>query len=1459
MMLVLALSRWVAAGESSYINNVTLTTRTNIDANVVINNGVIYYDLLATNLADNAQFETHDTYFFTNNGFMLAQPGFTFQTVTDTRIFPAASFNNARWITAVDADPVAFYATNLDIAFRVTSQPPGAAGALAVLGGSAVVLEPGLGYNVPTASSIVVSATNIVNTGQIAVGDMGVLTLNGANINLNNGSLIAGSISEVDTNDNTGRGVSVGYITAVNTISSFFSPPADVYDIFWSVTNNASELEDIEEVQETLEFPSEGEILELETSFPELGTNGSMNGGTRNGTVYGYSLIDYHLPSYDVFPMNIPALIGSPVLPVVTSPPVTPNFQSFVYSYSLTASTNANAVSTNYYNIVFVNMAFADPDITAQVLFGDLENTLLDEPTEYPGDEEAIEPMIKFSVPVVDVITGDTVTNSIYFLDTSAAQIPAFYSTNSLYASSTLSSSPSKPLGFEISRVQPVEWQDGDPANDVFDPSVLYESGIFQNVTATMTNSFYAAQIGRNPEQPDGLFDYTATILASSSQINMPAITDEPGRIEINASKTNQVSNLRLRANGFVNINSSNFLGSPAAVDFGNMNVNLSNPKNPLVISNLFPATFHRLRGDLAAYTADWSNIETNNGVSTNAVTNYFVYHVLIVDQDLRSTFQTTGLNVALSGSNVVVDDVFRVMGSTVIRAANLTLNTNFHLTGNFGALLTTNLPGLKNLLIGRGGSVTADSVIDVGYTATAGTVNPTKQNTPILSITNLGSISSQTIELQSQIFANGGSVLATNNGEINLSAITNYLGAGVLGLSNILQADGNIALTSTSIQVTNSTILAGQSGYGQLVLYATSQLTDHYPNTAATNAYATNIWQVTSGFSMPVKPASGDLYATQLKTIAGQPGETVPHVWAGQDLGPNIAGFYNNEVVGHLILDRTTTNTWLQFSAAGKKNALYVDYLELQDLAFVDYHHGLIVDPNFTIYFANANVEPGKLHQVYSNIVWVPQFAGPNSTTNVQYLGGSNCLMNVALRTSTEVPIPGGGGAYGSSPHPLNNPTVGPIPCPSLVNSTETLAVYATNGQPTNQSFVIWTTGQGTVAPNLTQKGLTAGKTNTLTATPAPGWLFLDWSGAVSSTNRAISFVTPTNVFSFLTANFITNPFIGLAGSYYGLFIPTNAPVAANNSGFVTFTLNSLGVFSGKLSLGSTNYPFASQFNIANTAAFAATNGANVLEVSLEIGDSLPGQATGLVSNANFIAPLIADGPPGWSASVPSPEAGTYTLVLPGNGNAAASPGGDSYGSVTVNASGNLTATGTLADNVSFNQTVPLSQGGQWPFYPAVSGVPQTLIGWVTFDTTNSTFGGTVTWIKETGKGTYYTNGFTNTSVLLGSLYSAAYQKTNGLALNGPTVTLSGGNLMPAQEVDQETVYLSGLETYTSSDNTLTLTISPSSGSFSGKYVVPGTGTKLTLGGVVLQQQGVARGFFLWTNQSGGILLQGN
>jgi hypothetical protein len=129
------------------------------------------------------------------------------------------------------------------------------------------------------------------------------------------------------------------------------------------------------------------------------------------------------------------------------------------------------------------------------------------------------------------------------------------------------------------------------------------------------------------------------------------------------------------------------------------------------------------------------------------------------------------------------------------------------------------------------------------------------------------------------------------------------------------------------------------------------------------------------------------------------------------------------------------------------------------------------------------------------------------------------------------------------------------------------------------------------------------------------------------------------------------------------------------------------------------------------------------------------------------------------------------------------------------------------------------------------------------------------VTWIKAAGPGTLYTNGFTNTSVLLGSVYSAAFQKTNGLALANPTIALRGGDL-PVDVTNS--VSVSGLETYTSADKTLTLTISPAGGSFTGQYA-PAKGKTVSLAGVVLQNAGVARGFFLGTNQSGAVLLKGN
>jgi len=64
-----------------------------------------------------------------------------------------------------------------------------------------------------------------------------------------------------------------------------------------------------------------------------------------------------------------------------------------------------------------------------------------------------------------------------------------------------------------------------------------------------------------------------------------------------------------------------------------------------------------------------------------------------------------------------------------------------------------------------------------------------------------------------------------------------------------------------------------------------------------------------------------------------------------------------------------------------------YVDQLELDDLSLSDYRNGLMIDPNLTIYFADVN---GGLAEkletrVPGRLVWVRDFAGPNSTKMVR------------------------------------------------------------------------------------------------------------------------------------------------------------------------------------------------------------------------------------------------------------------------------------------------------------------------------------------------------------------------------------------------------------------------------------------------------------------------------------------
>ena len=291
----------------------------------------LYFGILvgASNIVDNWPFQTYNTLNFTNSvsGTMMAQPGFNFNTESATGSHFASSFNNSGTIISVDAQTIAFASISSSLNLLVPSLPPGT-GAVAIQTGvtGVPVLNPaaGPGINTPVSSETLVSATNIVISGTMSTGEMGLLQLNGANINLNSGSLGAGFISELDANATVSRGVVAAYMTGVGAVDAFFSPAAGVNDIYWSVDNASSETEDVVEVYDTLVNTYGGGSLVVDTgTFPLIK-------GSRNGTVEGLPVPNYLITPYTgVMPI-------SSAVATATSPPVTPNFVPYVFLYPIT-------------------------------------------------------------------------------------------------------------------------------------------------------------------------------------------------------------------------------------------------------------------------------------------------------------------------------------------------------------------------------------------------------------------------------------------------------------------------------------------------------------------------------------------------------------------------------------------------------------------------------------------------------------------------------------------------------------------------------------------------------------------------------------------------------------------------------------------------------------------------------------------------------------------------------------------------------------------------------------------------------------------------------------------------------------------------------------------------------------------------------------------------------------------
>ncbi len=386
-----------------------------------------------------------------------------------------------------------------------------------------------------------------------------------------------------------------------------------------------------------------------------------------------------------------------------------------------------------------------------------------------------------------------------------------------------------------------------------------------------------------------------------------------------------------------------------------------------------------------------------------------------------------------------------------------------------------------------------------------------------------------------------------------------------------------------------------------------------------------------------------------------------------------------------------------------------------------------------------------------------------------------------------------------------------------------------------------------------------TNGASVIVTANTNAGYQFVAWteSGQVVSASASYSFTLSGD--RTLVASFVPYPFVAPKGNYSGLFSDQTNGVSPQSCGSFTFTTTAKSGYSGSLQLAGRKHTFSGQFDGSGRANKTITRGAqNPLTVDLRL-DLLSGAewVSGTVGDGAWTAELYGGRAPFNANTNVAPQAGSYTIVIPGAYGLTNEPAGDSYGTLTVSKAGLISLHGALADGTSMTPSASLLNDGEWPLYASFHSGQGVLWGWLTF-TNASGLGGTVAWVKPVLGSGIYPRGFSVTAAAVGARYFPPGRGTNVLGLTVSThlaLTLQGGGL--AVGTTNQITLASNNRVTPVSGPKLTLAFTPTTGAFSGSVVNPASPKPISFGGVVLQSQGMGSGFFLGASGSGEVLLE--
>jgi hypothetical protein len=359
-----------------------------------------------------------------------------------------------------------------------------------------------------------------------------------------------------------------------------------------------------------------------------------------------------------------------------------------------------------------------------------------------------------------------------------------------------------------------------------------------------------------------------------------------------------------------------------------------------------------------------------------------------------------------------------------------------------------------------------------------------------------------------------------------------------------------------------------------------------------------------------------------------------------------------------------------------------------------------------------------------------------------------------------------------------------------------------------------------------------------------------------VQPVNAGNYWVVITNAFGSATSRSADLSLIPINGTYNGLYY--NPQIFSGLcAGSFTIPVTLKGGYSGVLRLLGSSYPFSGRFDSSGQSK-AVVERPSLAPMSVALVLDLTGteQVRGAVGDGVRTADLLGNRVVWNSKTNPAPQAGVYTLVVPGASGQPLSPAGDGFGTVKVGAAGRATFTGVLADGTILTQSAALSKFGDWPFCAALYAGEGSILGWLTFtNRASDDINGLLNWTElQQPLDPSYPLGFSFQTAAAGSAYAPPSAGAPALNFTSGTLELSGGSL--SEIVTQRVVQVRNNQISTPDGSAVKLSIQPASGLFGGSIVDPNTGSPIPVKGVILQKQNAGFGYFLRETRSSAVSL---